>query len=219
MKNKFLYGMVILLLAAMSVSTVQATNDYLEQKEHYTVMNMGNGVYRFYVPIWVYGRINNYYLDASKDHNDANDSYIWYSLKKDQARGSEDVHRIATVAAVRAGKNVDENYRGKGEGYIYVHEGSVVVQNKMPNGQSLYFLTIQSAKAGELQFQTEDGTPLSIENLPIVNYEPDSHHGSLYAPVLLRPGNPDRVRKIIENDHVIIIRNNEKYDVTGKKTR
>ena len=98
--------------------------------------------------------------------------------------------------------------------------GSVPMTNdesQMTNGQSLYFLTIQSAKAGELQFQTEDGTPLSIENLPIVNYEPDSHHGSLNAPVVLRPGDPDRVRKIIENDHVIIIRNNEKYDVTGKK--
>ena len=112
----------------LNVQRAQA-NDYLEHQEHYTVMNMGNGVYRFYVPIWVYGRINNYYLDASKDHNDANDSYIWYSLKKDQARGSEDVHRIATVAAVRAGKNVDDDYRGKGEGYIYVHEGSVIVQN------------------------------------------------------------------------------------------
>ena len=32
-------------------TTMQATNDYLEQKEHYTVMNVGNGVFRFYIPI------------------------------------------------------------------------------------------------------------------------------------------------------------------------
>jgi hypothetical protein len=44
----------------------------------------------------------------------------------------------------------------------------------------------------------------------------DSHHGTLKAPIILRPGD-DRPYKIIENQHVIIIRNNEKYDITGKK--
>lgn len=33
---------------------------------------------------------------------------------------------------------------------------------------------------------------------------------------ILKPGD-NRPYKIIENDHVVIIRNNEKYDVTGKK--
>ena len=58
--KRFWYLIVVLLLASMRVSTVQA-NDYLEHREHYTVMNMGNGVYRFTIPIWVYGRVNNYY--------------------------------------------------------------------------------------------------------------------------------------------------------------
>ena len=53
-------------------------NDYLEQKEHYTVMNVGNGVYRFYIPIWVYGRANDYYLDSYNARNGQYDSYIWY---------------------------------------------------------------------------------------------------------------------------------------------
>ena len=50
----------------------------------------------------------------------------------------------------------------------------------------------------------------------MVNYVPDAHHGSLKAPVLLRPAEDETgVYKIIDNDHVIIIRNGERYDVTG----
>lgn len=45
----------------------------------------------------------------------------------------------------------------------------------------------------------------------------DAHHGSLKAPILLRKDDEVGVYKIIENDHVIIIRNGERYDITGKK--
>lgn len=80
---------------------------------------------------------------------------------------------------------------------------------------SLYFLTISSDAVGELRFETEDGTPL-VSEMP-TRYAADSHHGSPKTPVILKPGDPDRVRKVIENNHVIIIRNDERYDVTGKK--
>ncbi len=50
-----------------------------------------------------------------------------------------------------------------------------------------------------------------------INYLPDSHHGSLKAPIILRPAESDRPYKIIENGHVVIIRNGEKYDMTGSK--
>ena len=79
----------------------------------------------------------------------------------------------------------------------------------------LYFLTIQSDKVGELRFETEDGTPLASP-MPI-RYEADAHHGSLQTPVILKPGENTLPYKILEDDHVVIIRNNEKYDVTGKK--
>lgn len=104
-------------------------NDYLEHSEHYTVMNMGNGVYRFTIPIWVYGRANDYYLDSYNARNGQYDSYIWYSLKPNQERGANDVHRIATVAAVRYGLNDKNDYTGEGEGFIYMHTGSAVIQN------------------------------------------------------------------------------------------
>jgi hypothetical protein len=84
---------------------------------------------------------------------------------------------------------------------------------------SLYFITIQSDLSGSpVRFETENGTPLTIFNNPSsVHYAPDAHHGSLLEPVILVPEDPSRVYKIIENNHVVIIRNNEKYDVTGKK--
>jgi hypothetical protein len=47
-------------------------------------------------------------------------------------------------------------------------------------------------------------------------YEADSHHGSIKAPIILKPIE-ERPYKVLENNHVIIIRNNEKYDVVGKK--
>ena len=124
--KRFFYLTLFCLLAL--TTTVQA-NDYLEQSEHYTVMNMGNGVYRFTIPIWVYGRVNNYYLDSWNARNNSYDSYIWYSLKPNQDRGSADVHRIATVAARRGGDNVNNDYKGSGEGFIYMHAGTAVIQN------------------------------------------------------------------------------------------
>ena len=86
---------------------------------------------------------------------------------------------------------------------------------------SLYCQTSQSAVVGTLRFETEDGTVLtpvevSTSRCLDISYSPDTHHGSLKAPVVLVPGD-NRPYKIIENNHVIIIRNNEKYDITGKK--
>lgn len=85
---------------------------------------------------------------------------------------------------------------------------------------SLYFLTIQSDNIGELRFTTSDGQsliPVTENHAPLtLIYDSDAHVGSLRAPVLLKQGD-NRPYKIIENNHVIIIRNNERYDVTGKK--
>lgn len=95
------------------------------------------------------------------------------------------------------------------------------------DGKQLYFLTIRSDKAGELRFTAADGTalravdPASSEVAQPITYAPDSHHGTIKAPVLLvMPyGNEwtDKPYKIIEDEHVYIIRNNEKYAITGEK--
>ncbi len=59
----------------------------------------------------------------------------------------------------------------------------------------------------------------------VIHYVPDSHLGSLESPVILTPFLSEEGRgeaspyKLLEDDHVVIIRNGEKYDVTGKKLR
>lgn len=83
------------------------------------------------------------------------------------------------------------------------------------NNETLYFLTVSSDFADELRFETEDGTPLRAEQ-PI-RYTSDAHHGSLKAPIILKPGKTSRPYKIIEDQHVVIIKNGEKYDIYGKK--
>jgi hypothetical protein len=96
------------------------------------------------------------------------------------------------------------------------------VQSPISNGEViLYFLTIQSDAAGSpLRFETEDGQELSIVQSQII-YLPDAHYGSVESPVILTPSTKERdggeVFKIIENEQIIIIRNNEKYSITGTR--
>ena len=103
---------------------------------------------------------------------------------------------------------------------VYIGSDLVGVASPLSNpplseASPLYFLTIQSDKVGELRFETEDGTLLASP-MPIC-YEADAHHGSLQTPVILKPSENSLPYKILEDNHVVIIRNNEKYDVTGKK--
>ena len=58
-------------------------------------------------------------------------------------------------------------------------------------------------------------TVVAVRN--VVNRTADSHYGTLKAPIVLRKADETGVYKVIEDNHVVIIRNNEKYDVTGKK--
>ena len=81
--------------------------------------------------------------------------------------------------------------------------------------EALYFITIQSDQIGELRFEM-DGENYMPES-GVINYSADAHHGTLKAPIVLRKADEAGVYKILENNHVVIIRNNEKYDVTGKK--
>ena len=99
---------------------------------------------------------------------------------------------------------------------VYVGDELAAVATPLTiDEDTYYFLTIQSDKTGTLRFEM-DGQTLQPENGAIM-YSTDSHAGSLKAPIMLRPADETGVYKIIENNHVVIIRNNEKYDVTGKK--
>ncbi len=101
---------------------------------------------------------------------------------------------------------------------LFAYVGSELVAVASPqtvDGETLYFLTLQTDYAGEIRFQTADGTPL-VSEMPII-YNADSHQGTIDSPIILNTDDSDHVYKIIENGHVIIIRRGERYDVTGKK--
>ena len=94
-------------------------------------------------------------------------------------------------------------------------ELSAVATPILVDEEPLYFLTIQSDKSGTLRFEM-NGKTLKVEE-GAIRYAANAHSGSLVAPVLLRPTESDSPYKVIENNHIVIIRNNEKYDITGKK--
>jgi hypothetical protein len=105
---------------------------------------------------------------------------------------------------------------------------SPVTDTPVTGNPSLYFLTIQSDAIGsELRFETADGTALAAVELSTsqhldIPYTANAHYGTLDSPVVLTPvtGNPSSVTKpykLIEDDRVIIVRDGERYDVTGVK--
>ena len=111
---------------------------------------------------------------------------------------------------------------------LRVYAGSelaAVAQPQLIDGKTYYLLTIQSDNSNAtLSFETEDGTELRLINestSQIINLanRPDAHYGTLRAPMRLVAINEsgDRVYKIIEDGHVIIIRGSERYDVTGRR--
>ena len=109
---------------------------------------------------------------------------------------------------------------------VFVADEKAAVAEPITIGEeTYYFLTIQSDKVGEpLRFEmdgesltaSETSGPTAKRSNNAVVYVPDSHHGSLKAPVLLTPSD-ERPYKVLENHHVVIIRNNEKYSITGTK--
>ena len=114
-----------------------------------------------------------------------------------------------TMIAVINGENGENGENGVLK--VYIGSELVGVATQI---DSLYFLTIQSDQVGELRFETEDGTEL-VSEMPLF-YEADSHHGSVQSPIVLKHSD-NRVYKLLEDNHIIIIRNNDKYDITGKR--
>jgi hypothetical protein len=129
---------------------------------------------------------------------------------------------MTMIAIINAEGNKREALNGEA---LHVYVGDELAAVAQPI-DSLYFLTIQSDRVGELRFEINGQAlaPINSEtinaegaNRAAIHYSPNAHAGSLKAPVVLRPAENTGVYKLIENNHVVIIRNNEKYDVTGKK--
>ena len=65
-------------------------------------------------------------------------------------------------------------------------------------------------------FMVRTSAPLTLNVDGAVRYVADDHLVSVSEPVVLTPTD-DRPYKVLEDNHVVIIRNDERYDDTGKK--
>ena len=100
-------GLGGLLVFFLSLFSPAQANDYLEVQSHYSIYSSGRDAIHVKVPIWAYGRINNYYL--------ADSTALWFSLTS-----NEKVKQVAVqFRADRQGSNIDND--GKGSGEVFVH--------------------------------------------------------------------------------------------------
>lgn len=111
--------------------------------------------------------------------------------------------------------------------YLMAYVGAELAGMARPqivDNDTLFFLTVSSDRAAKVRFvlkQNGKTYPLttSVDGTAAtpITYAPNAHHGNLLSPVLLEPGDEDRARKIIEDNHVYIIRGGQRYDVIGRR--
>ena len=114
---------------------------------------------------------------------------------------------IAMVEGVDATGSALQVYRG--DELVAVAEPIVI------DDESYYFLAIQSDLSGALRFEMDGRMVIPSEGT--IRYEADAHAGSPKTPVLLIPVDENMPYKIFEDGRIYIIRDGERYDMTGKK--
>ena len=133
MRKFYSFLLALVVMTMLVPSTAQAGNRYLWTFENFQALSMGNGVVRFTLPVWVYGKGSNSteYLSREWAIGDwTKESYVFY--REDPNAGIDGMHRIMTFGADR-GNNYDCRETGYGYSYAFVHEGAGIVQN-MYNG-------------------------------------------------------------------------------------
>ena len=122
----------LLLFAAVVVlmpQQVQA-NDYLEVQRHYQVYSNGRNSIHFKIPVWAYGRINDYHLDS------ANTVIRWQVI-------GQSVEPFMYVGGPAYGVNRQDNDRGNASVKMYKKanssesKGGVIVVTNEYNGNRL----------------------------------------------------------------------------------
>jgi len=168
------------------------------------------------------GSVNIRFFDAAADNAPKRAAINAESNQREAINAFSNPNAATNMTMIAKVNGANDANGANGVLKVFVSDALAAVAEPV---NSLYFLTIQSDRVGELRFEMngETLTPISSEainaegsNRAAIRYEADSHHGSMTAPIILRKDD-NRPYKIIENDHVVIIRNNEKYDVTGKK--
>ena len=116
---KQLYSILLFVLCTLSLCVSPASlqaNNYLEVQDHYSVYATGRDAIHVKVPLWAYGRVNNYYI--------ANNSYLYF-----QESGSDEVWFAVWFKADREGDNLKADGKGSGQIFITPGRGNVVITN------------------------------------------------------------------------------------------
>ena len=101
MKNFHFISVLAFLTYFVIFSASSYANDYLEVQDHYSVYATGRDAIHVKVPLWAYGRVNNYYLSSN--------SYLYF-----QEVDSTDIRFAVWFQADREGDNLEENGKGSG---------------------------------------------------------------------------------------------------------
>jgi hypothetical protein len=159
-----------------------------------------------------------FYRQSSSAPKRSTDRYADRAQNTDLFNNPQAASNMTMIAMIN-----DGNGENGENGVLKVYVGDELAAVATPI-DSLYFLTIQSDRIGELRFECNGETLIpsymngtSYICPSYIDYRPDAHYGSLKAPVILRKADETGVYKILENNHVVIIRNNEKYSITGTK--
>ena len=100
-----------------------ATNSFLEETQNYSVTPKGNGVVHFKIPIWAYGRVNNYRMGYG--------STLWYSSTYAQTSESS-VNHFVYIRSADTQNTSDPNKNSTAE--ISVILGTVKVTKTADGG-------------------------------------------------------------------------------------
>ena len=133
MKKCFLRFAAVVWLMTMFAGVATANNDFLEQTQNYSVTPKGNGVLHFKIPIWSYGRVNNYRLGIqshvwysstynAKPNNDVTHFFYFRSTDR-QNTDNPDVNSTADVD-LRANSGTIKITRTAGGGTVQINSGS-----------------------------------------------------------------------------------------------
>lgn len=113
-------GMMVLALFILQSSPLKA-NDYLEKQNHYSVMATGQDVIHFVVPVYAYGKGNDYYVHKT--------SYIYIdNITKNGVSESGTVTIAKAYSKRSADDSENKDYSGgKGSAYVEMKKGKAIV--------------------------------------------------------------------------------------------
>ncbi|MBR4520463.1 MAG: carboxypeptidase regulatory-like domain-containing protein [Paludibacteraceae bacterium] len=162
------FRIVVCLLVALVCNLPErayAANDFLEEKQNYTVTPKGNGVLHFKIPIWSYGWQNNYRWGSP--------SVVWYSDSY-HAGESNSVTRFFNIRSSDKQNTSDPKVSSSAEVDLSAGEGTVKI-TRTADGGTMQINPGSGTKSVSLPAQTSlDGSYKRVVYIEFDWYLPES---------------------------------------------